>query len=71
MYYFVSALLAMCGIACGIPLLFASHWLCRRCFPRDSRLDEYQNDTLALMEERNGLDRRKVAALEALCERKS
>jgi hypothetical protein len=62
---FVSAFLVMCGIACGMPLLFISNRLCRKYLP-DSTHNDYNRRSIELMEERNRLDSLKVEALQEL-----
>lgn len=64
--WFLNAFFAMCGIACGMPLLFiSSHW-CRKWSTRDTRFDEYQQRSIELMAERNVIDEEKLAALKAI-----
>ena len=62
--YFVNAFLVMCGIACGMPLLFIANRLSRRYLP-DSHKDLNQR-SVELMEERNRLDAIKAEALQEL-----
>lgn len=63
--YFVNAFLVMCGIACGMPLLFIANRLSRKYLP-DSKHDDFNKRTIALMEERNRLDLLKAQSLEQL-----
>lgn len=62
---FLNAFLVMCGIACGMPLLFISNRLCRKYLP-DARHNDYNERSIELMAERNRLDAIKAEALQEL-----
>lgn len=61
---FVNAFMAMCGIACGLPLLFVVHALCRKYTPDQAR--NLNERSVELMEERNRLDAIKAESLERI-----
>lgn len=65
--YFVNAFLAMCGIACGMPLLFVANRLSRKYLPDSEK--SLNRRSVELMEERNNLDRWKLEALRELVEK--
>lgn len=64
--YFLNALFVMCGIACGMPLLFVANRLSRKYLP-DSEKSLNQR-SVELMEERNRLDVLKCEALQTIVE---
>lgn len=62
--YFLNAFLAMCGLACGMPLLFVANRLSRKYLPDPEK--SLNRRSVELMEERNRLDAIKAEALQEM-----